>query len=256
MAGAYLANNLIVNAATIAASSADTAYPIANLCDYIGANVMRATSKTTLVLTIDLGAAAPADSIALINHNLTAGSSISLKAGNSPNPSTVVASPTYRVHDLWKAFTLTTARYWTVTISDNNPVNLQIGELLLGARVALPRGRRIGNYSPATKRAAITGETYAGVIHSYHLFERKQFNPIFRVASAAELAVFQTLDALTYGNLYPFLFVPDGSGVDCYYVRKEPDFEPSEIGRLTGPEIAHDYQMILIEESRGLEVLA
>jgi hypothetical protein len=81
-------------------------------------------------------------------------------------------------------------------------------------------------------------------------------NPSFRVGSAAELAVLQGMDAATYGNLYPFLWIPDTAVADCYYVRKEPDFEPEEFSRITGRELVHDYQMTLIEESRGLDIQA
>jgi hypothetical protein len=134
---------------------------------------------------------------------------------------------------------------------------LQIGQLILGARTALPRARRIGaGYQPAMKRSTISDETYAGVFWNYHLFERKQLNPAFRVASAAELAVFGDLDAAVYGKMYPFVYVPEASASEVYYVRKEMDFEPQEFdGRVAGPELVHDYQMTLIEESRGLEIL-
>lgn len=254
MPGAYLIN-LITSAATITPSTEDSAYPKANLYDKQAARVFRGTSLTALTILVDFGAAIAANTIALINHNLTASATLSLKAGAASPPGGTVATPLYRAHDLWKSFASVAYRYWLLTIADTNTEALEIGQLIIGARVTMPRARRIAQgYRPATKRSNISGETYAGVLWNYHLFERKEFNPSFRVGSAAELAVLQGLDAATYGNLYPFVWIPDVTGADCYYVRKEPDFEPEEFSRITGRELVHDYQMTLIEESRGLDI--
>ncbi len=254
MPGAYLIN-LITSAAVITSSTEDSAYPKENLYDHQAARVFRCTSGSSLTILIDFGGAVVADTIALINHNLTASAVLSLKAGAVSPPTSVVATPVYRQYDLWKSFPSTSARYWLLTITDSNSANLQIGQLLLGVRTAFPRARRIGGYSPALKRATMSGETYAGVFWNYHLHQRHEFNPRFRVGSTAELAVFTALDAAVYGNAYPFLYIPDVTGADCYYMRKEQDFQPAEFeGRLAGKELVHDYQMTLIEESRGLEI--
>lgn len=255
MPGAFLVNNQISSNATIAPSSEDASYPAENLYDLLAAKVFRCTSKTSLTILIDFGASIAADTIALINHNLTQNATLNLKAGNVNPPVTTIATPAYRQYDLWKSFTQLYARYWLLTITDSNPDYLQIGQLILGSRTAFPRGRLMGNYKPAIKRSNIAEETYAGVLYAYHLFDRHEFNPSFRVSSAAELTVLQALDAAAYGNLKPFLYIPDVAGSDCYYVRKEQNFEPEEVkGRLAGNELVHDYQMQLTEESRGLEI--
>jgi hypothetical protein len=253
MPGAFLATNLITSAATITPSTENTAYPRANLYDKIAAKVFRCTSPTALTILIDFGANVTADTIALINHNLSAGATISLKADGSNPPTTAIASPTYRANDLWKAFTSTTARYWLLTIASGGTANLQIGQLILGVRTAFPRGRRIGNYSPKVDRQNISMESYGGAVNAYQLFDRKNFNPTFRVLES-ERSIFTALDLAVKGNLYPFLYIPDGTGADCHYARKEVSYEPQEIDKST--EIVYDYQMTLVEESRGLEVLA
>jgi hypothetical protein len=256
MPGAYLAANLISASATITPSSEDSAYPKENIYDKQAANVFRCYSQTSLDIEIDFGADIQADTISLINHNLTAGATLDLKAGASPAPSSSVIAPANRANDLWSPFAPASHRFWLLTIADTNPAALQIGQMIIGTRVALPRARRIGDYSPAIKRATISGETYAGVFWNYPLFKRHQLNPSFRVGSAAEFAILAALDEAVHGNLYPFLYIPDGNGADCFYVRKELDFEPQEYqGRLAGRELVHDYQMTLIEESRGLEIL-
>lgn len=255
MPGAYLATNLITSAATITPSTEDAAYPATNLYDKQAARVFRATSGSALTILLDFLGSVSADTIAIINHNFSQSVTLSLRAAGTSPPSTVVATPTYREHDLWKSFTLTSARYWLLTIGDSNPDDIEIGQLLLGTRTALPRARRIAeSYSPARKRATISGETYAGVFWNYHLFQRQHFNPSFRVGSASELASLQALDQAVYGNLWPFVYIPDITGAACYYVRKEQDFEPVEIGRVAGLELVHDYQMTLVEESRGLDI--
>lgn len=254
MPGAFLISNIISESAELTPSTENTSYPAENIFDTIAAQVFRSESKTTLTLLIDLGAAVQADTIALVNHNLTAVGTATLKAGNTNPPTSVVATFTYRALDMWKAFTLQAARYWLLTITDSNPDYLQIGQILLGVRTALPVGRRMGGYKPARMRGLITEETIAGVVYSYLLYERMSFNPLFRVKTADELAILSALDAAAFGNVKPWLWIPDSTGADCFYVRKEGNFEPEEQKWRVQGEMIHDYMMQLTEESRGLEI--
>lgn len=250
MPGAYLLN-LITSAATITPSTENAVYPAEYLYDHQSARVFRGTSQTALSILIDMGAAISADTVALVNHNLTSGATLSIKAGATSPPSSVVATPTYRAHDLWKGFTATAARYWLLTITDANSAPIQIGQLLIGSRVVFPRGRRIGNYQPRTERTIISGETYGGASYHYPVNSRKTFNPSWRVL-LSELAIFETLESAVIGSTYPWLYIKDISAAACYYVRKEPSFEPTEADKSTEPVM--DYQMTLREEPRGLEV--
>jgi hypothetical protein len=255
MPGAFLVNNLISASATLTPSTEDSAYPIENIYGLQAANLFRSESKTAFTLLLDFGLAVIADTLAIINHNFTDAVVLSLKAGSVNPPTTIVASPSYRAHDIWKAFSSLSARYWLLTVTDSNPDNLELGQLLIGTRTTMPRARLMGSYKPAKKRSNLTEETYAGVPYVYHLFERHEFNPSFRVATAAELAILSALDDQAYGNFKPFLWIPDHSQADCYYVRKQKDFEPEEQrGRLPNAELVHDYQMLLVEESRGLDI--
>lgn len=257
MPGAYLLNNRITSAGMITPSSEDADYPAENLIDLQAAKVFRAAAAGAITILIDFGSAVAADTVAIINHNLAAGATITLKADNSSPPTTTRVSPAYRQHDIWGAFTDPSVRYYLLTLSGAGSSPVQIGQLLIGNRVALPRARRIASgYRPAQGRSNITGETYAGLLWSYHLYSRKMLNPSFRVASQAELDILAGLDAAAYGNHYPFVYIPETAAVNCYYVRKELGFEPEEIERIAGGNLAHDYQMTLVEESRGLEILA
>lgn len=257
MAGAYIPGNEIDDDATITPSTEDSDYPAENLYDRQAAKVFKCTSLTTLTILIDFGAAIAANSIGIINHNFTSGVSISLKADNFSPPTTVRVSPAYRQYDIWAPFTDPAARYFLLTITDTNTEELQIGQLVIATRVALPRARRIGQgYRPMRRRSNLSAETYAGVFWNYNLFTRYHFNPTFRIGSAAELATLRALDNSVYGNLYPFVYIPGSAGTECYYVRKDESFEPVEVNRIAGGELAHDYVMSLTEESRGLEILA
>lgn len=250
MPGAYLLN-LIGTDAVLTPSTEDDAYPAEYLIDHQAARVFRGTSQTALTILIDFGVAISADTIALVNHNLTSGATLSLKAGATSPPASVVATPTYRAHDLWKGFTATAARYWLLEIADANSAPIQIGQLLIGTRVVFPRGRRIGNYQPRTERTIISGETYGGASYHYPVHSRKTFNPTWRVL-LSELAIFETLESAVIGSTYPWLYIPEITAAACYYVRKEPSFEPTEFDKSTEPVM--DYQMTLREEPRGLEV--
>lgn len=244
--------NLITSAATITPATEATAYPATNLYDRQAARVYRSTSASAISLLIDMGVAVSCDTVAIINHNLTAASSILLKAGATSPPASTVAAPVYRQRDIWKAFTPTAARYWLLTIAGTAPAAIQIGQLVLGTRVELPRARRIGGFTPATERFNIASETYAGVNYAYPVYQRKRFDPTFRVLDS-ELVTMNTFDQVVTGNARPFVYVPDVTAADVYYVRKEMSFEPREFDK-SGAGIVYDYQMVLVEESRGLEV--
>jgi hypothetical protein len=256
MAGAVVAENEIPADSTFTLSSEDSSYPSANLIDRQAANVCRGTSGTTWTIEIDAGVAILVDTIALINHNWTSGASVSLKADTFSPPTTVRVSPSYRANDIWASLAALSLRYWLLTVTDTNSDPLQLGQVILGTRAALPRARRINEgYVPGRDRANLSGETYAGLFWKYHLYERRKLNPSFRIADAAELAIFQNLDQAVYGDVLPFVYIPEVSEADVLYVRKEPAFYPSELNKIAGGDIAHDYAMELIEESRGLDIL-
>lgn len=254
MSGAYLATNLIDGDAVLLPSSEDAAYPVENIFDREVANVFRGTSTSALSISIEFTGSKSPDTIAILNHNFTSGVTIELYNGDTSPPTLITAIP-YRLNDIWKAISGVSAQILILDISDSNADELQVGQIVIGNRVALP-ARRIGSaFRPAIDRRIIRGETYGGVIYSYHLFERREFNPQFRLTES-QFDIIETLDATVFGSLYPFVYIPDSSLTPCYYVRKEDAFEPVEVELSVGPDIIRDYQMILAEESRGLDLQA
>ena len=254
MPGAYLLNQITASIG-VYPSSIDSAYPTANLYGEHSAQVFRCTSKTSLAIIIDFGAAVSLNAVALVNHNLTSQAQLTLLDGASSPASNVIANPACRALDLWKGFPTTTNRYWILQITDNNPSNIQIGQLLLGLSVALPRARKIGNYKPGIANANISSETYGGSKYSYPLNRRLTFNPAFRVLGS-ELNTLQGLHDAVIGDVHPFLYIPDTTQQDCFYVRKEAGFDPTEFDTSVSSQSVYDYTMTLTEESRGLEILS
>jgi hypothetical protein len=250
MAGAYLLN-MITAACTLTPSTENSVYPVENIYGEQASNVFRSTSTTSLVIEMDFGAAVSLDTIAIINHNLVAGATFSVKAGAAPTPSTVVATPVFRAKDLYKIFTPVSARYWSLTIAGTNPSNIQIGQLLMGVHVDLPRARKIGGFTPATSRTSISIETVGGANWVYPLHKRKVFNPTFQLIGTSDLTAMETLDEVVDGDSHPFVYIPSITDVACYYVRKEQSFEPSE----TEYNLS-EYLLLLREESGGLEISA
>jgi hypothetical protein len=248
--------NLISESSAITVSSEDENYPSENIFDRQAARVFRCESKTSLEILIDAITGVYADSIAVINHNFTSSATVNLKAGNSNPPTTVVAAMTWREFDMWKAFPPEARRYYKLEVADSNSEFLQLGQLVIGPRLELPRARRIAQgYSPARERTNLSSETYAGVFWNYFLFDRLKFNPSFRLAGDSELAVMRTLDRAVYGNVFPFVYIPKTDEANVYYVRKDEQFQPSELDRIGEGAVAYDFAMNLTEESRGLEVL-
>lgn len=256
MAGCYLATNLITSDATITPATEDENYPVSNVYDRMAAKLYRTESTVALAVEFDLLGAVSADTFAIVNHNFTQAAVVTLRSGAASPPAAVVAVLTWREFDMWVSFASQSKRYWSVTVSDSNPEALSVGQIMLGNRTAFPRARRIAEgYEPARQREVVGGETYSGVIHKYYLFDRLSFNPSFRIASDAERDVFSDMDRELYGNVYPFLYVPDSSAAGCHYVRKDPEFETKEIAKIGSGDIAYDLTLNLVEESRGLNIL-
>jgi hypothetical protein len=248
---AYLVTNLISGNSTITSDTEDANYPHENLYDQILANPFRFTVTTGGYIEVDLGSAQSFDTIFLGGHNLDASATIVITAGNSPAPTTGIAAPAYRAGGMVAVITPTqSARYIRITITDSNTDNTEIGELVIGARVALPRSFRHG-FGGGVLQQNLQMETERGVKWVYKQYQREQREYEFRIDGDAELSDFRTLHNAVDGNLTPFVWIPDISGTDVYYVRKERGFAFTE---LREKDAAYDYRMSLSEETPGTSV--
>ena len=137
------ADNL-ARSATVTAISEDPLYGAANLTALPVSLPYRATGLSGQVLAIDLGAAAGADLVALVGHNLTADATILLGYGATaaeaatPQAGVTLAVGPRRVAHLLLA-AAETYRHWSLTISDaGNPAGLlSFGYLVMGRTTEL-----------------------------------------------------------------------------------------------------------------------
>lgn len=247
---AYLVTNLLDANATLTPGTEDSSYPVENLYGLVAANRYRSLSLLSLSVLVDLGSSKAANTIALINHNATSGATITVKAGGSSPPSTVVATLSWRQYDIWADLGSQTARYWLLEISDSNTVALSLGQLVLGTRVALPESFRRGR-KPSVKTNNIALETEAGVRYVYPRYKRNQPGYVFRVRTSGDLASMRTWYNATNGEVTPFVFLEDVSLSGMLYCRMQADWDPAE---LSAKKDSYDVPVNLVEESRGLEL--
>jgi hypothetical protein len=212
------------------------------------ANPFKGTSLTTLWLEINFGSAISADTIAIHGHNLLTGSSIVLKSGNSPAPSSTLATLTWREFDMWQGFTDPSHQYYRLEITDSNTDPLAIGELVIGDRVNLSAKMSYG-FMQGNMHQKVQHETIRGVKYVYDLFDRRVYTAQFQSIQDNMLAELNTLDGLTSGAKYPWTWIPNVDLSDVYYVRKENEYKNQ-----SRRHNEWDVTLTLEEESRGGEV--
>jgi hypothetical protein len=251
----YIAGNLAAGA-SITYSSQDSANPAANTVDGDFASVLRFTSGASNWLEYDLVAQYPVSAVFLGNHNFISGSGggVTIKAGNSPAPSTVVASPEHRAESMVGLFTEASYRYIRIEISDLQAGAdvTQLGEVVIGARVQLPRGVRHGE-KPHQVQEAIVERTNRGKRYALEMFQLPRREYTFRFPQT-ELATFRTWWDAVGGVLDPFVWLPE-NGAECYYMSIEDQgFLPDELPEQAAVPVL-DYKVALIGESIGAEIL-
>ncbi|MBU0995393.1 MAG: hypothetical protein KJ737_23090 [Proteobacteria bacterium] len=213
-------------------------------------------------IVIDLGVTRTVNHVAIMNHNLTAGASLSL-SGNSVNfwgsPAFTATIP-YRELDTCKVFdTSQNYRYWRLTINNSGrpDPDIKIGELLLGNLLTLPRNHD-WNLKEQHHYTNITHETEGGNTWAYTLNSRKSWVMTWSGITGTELNPIALLVQSIHGSAYPFLMVLEDTP---YYVRAQDSlsFErPMETPgfEALGPDVFPvDFsisELSLIEETRGV----
>ncbi len=254
---AYLIANLVEDG-TLSSSTEDADYPLENLFDQILAKPFKAVSTTTAYIEVDHGSAVPYDTVAVLNHNLTAAGTAVVTGGAGAAPASVIGASTYRANDIWWNVGSRNERYTRITLADANTRNLYVGELVVGLRTALPRASRWGRQQ-GLEETDLEHETNRGVKWPYKLVSREIREYVFRFPES-EFAAFKLLHQTLQGQLRPFLYIPNVALTEALYVRKEPSFRPqsNDAPGMDGSLLAtwYDYTLTLTEESRGVEILA
>lgn len=258
----FCTDNLKGATLTLSGSWAEDAdFPKANLaCQRISKRAGFDTAKSGEIV-IDLGQAGQASVIALMNHNLTSGASVSIQ-GNSSDLWTAPPfsqSLSFRALDMYDIFTAETWRYWRLVVDDSTrPVaDIRIGELILGTLVELDR-----NYDWDLKEDQsyknIVHETEGGNFWSYELFDRKSWTMKFSDLTSLQLSEIKTLMETLRGNAYPFLGVIESVP---YYVRIQESMATSRPMQRADLEFwGEDFfpieymidSLTLTEETRGI----
>lgn len=254
MAPSYVAGNLL--GGSITSSSEDSDHPKANLVDGDFASVLRFTGGASSWIEFDLTEQKTLDAVMIGNHNFIEDSSFALtvKAGNSPSPSSVFSQPDWRAQDILAKGSSTSARYWRIEITDNQAVGgvSQIGEIVGGLRQVLPVGIRFGE-RPHVLQEALINRTNR--LKRYAIEFGQLYHPsyTFRFAQT-DLQDFRDWWDSIRGVLDPFVWIPDDNGLEVFFMSLETQgFLPTELAQQAVPSVL-DYTVTLIEEGIGGEV--
>lgn len=213
---AYLATNLITSAATITPSTVSSVYPSTGLYDGSADIPFRFTSVSGSI-AIDFAAPVAADCIGVIEHNLTSGATVTLKAGTTSACSDFTQALTWKQWVIAKRFTEQTYRYWKLEITDAaNTTDVFIGELIIGKSVALTFGHEYG-YSWPSPYVNIVHKTVKGVRHAFEFTRERELPYRFANLSRTQLTELETLDNAVKGTLLSFLWLPDASVEEGVY---------------------------------------
>ena len=252
----YIAGN-VASGASITYSTQDADYPVANLVDADLASRFKFTSGSGGWVEFDLVEAQQISAVYLGNHNFQSGSgfAVTIKAGSSPNPSSTVATPEWREESMVGTFTAASYRYVRITITDLQTGDdvTELGEVVIGLRVQLPRGIRYGE-KPHQVQEGIVERTNRGKRYALELYQLPRREYQFRFP-LSELAQFRAWWDAVGGMVDPFVWLP-ANGAECYYMSIEDQgFLPDELAQQAA-EAVYDYSVALIGESIGAEILA
>jgi len=250
-----MAGNLIQSSSGIIVSTEDVAFPKGNLLDADYSNPFRFTVGTGGDIEIDFLTSVIFDGIFIGNHNLVSSATVTLKAGNSPSPSTVIDTPAWKEKNIISTPSSQSARFLRIEMTDNQPVGFtsEIGELVVEVRVVFPRGIRFG-FRPGINQEAIIERTNRGKRYALQLFEQEQRDYRFRFPES-ERSQFLAFWKAVNGSINPFVWMENNDGDEGLYVSiQQPGFFPKELAEpATDP--VFDWGFTLVEESIGAEIL-
>jgi len=264
-ATSYLFNDYVKDLVSIPTlTNEDSDYPSENSQDEQIALTARTTDKVNILYQMDMGASVQPQIFFLGNHNLSGGSvkvySYS-DAGFSMNQ-TLVATFTYRAMDMYvRVSSAPTARqYWEYDFSKNGNATstdsyYEFGRVMVYSDLVQftdkndyikPRGYGFRN---------VVNETNYGVRWTHKLAEKRERFELSwaeRYTANSIQTELRTLYESVYGNAHPFIFIPDISGVPCYYCYiEDPELLWSEIWGTGASSHVGNFKLRLIEAVRG-----
>lgn len=228
----YIGANLITSESMLTTTTSDATYPKAGLCDGSSAVPFRLTSHEGGI-AVDFGSEKFVNAIAVIEHNINTGATITLKAGNTSACSIWTESLTYTETNLFKHFgdhvgqtqEIGPFRYWNFEISGGTGPDVYIGEIILGELVHFTMGYLYG-WTDTMIYTNVKASTPKGHIKGYDLAKQAYFGYKFEHLSSAQILEVKAMVSMAKGTLNPFVWVPNTGLSTCYfgYLTKDPTY--------------------------------
>lgn len=226
-----LQNGNLVPSATVTANSEDALYPLANLTDpNIGLPYRTDALVTGLDILVDLNTTGSTwNLIALINHNFTATTVVTIKSGTTTSVLDHTDVVDWRAGDIFLLLSPSrTNRYMRILVTDSgsNPDGyLSIGYLYMGAAITFSFNFMYGwrtKYVKSVRAIYSDLDTLAGTnfISAY-----KVFTLSFQALSQADAATLAAMLENLYGISFWFFLIPESGIYDGYAVRLTSDAE-------------------------------
>jgi hypothetical protein len=222
MAGPLLSYYTDKTAPTLSMTNADSTFPAANGTDLDPATVLKATTTST-VITLTHSGSVTAVGFAIINHNLV-GATVTLANGGGYSQAITIParSSDGQCVNAWRdmrADANTAATVWTLTITGAS-ANVAIGELVMVTAL-----RRVTWLTIVGGTEASFRWHWPKRIHRTFYGSRLVYDTGVRMRAAsgeslteADRALFLALAQSAKGASYGFLFIPDSSVNDAWFV--------------------------------------
>ena len=236
----------------ILSSSENGYYPLTNLFNKDLANPFKWESGSSGYIEIDFGINRSFNFVALLNHSFTSTVTVTVAAGSTPDPSTIVMTFTHRDNDMFK-YTLykRSSRYVRLSWTDSGGAAVhEIGELIIGELIILTSQFSTG-FTEKLEEGKIRRLTHKGVQDTFNLYSLESREYYFGPLSETQLDELKTLHTATDGNQYPFVWIPDIGNTEILYCKKT-----NELRRQNISPLKYESRLSLREESRGVEVTA
>lgn len=233
----------LVESATVTASSEDANFLGTNAATLPVSQPWKSVDGTTTgaKLLIDHGSAKAVDLIAVVNHNLRSGSTITVNGGTVTDPAggDFTTTLTYRAGLAWKLLGSSESwRYWSFQLDDSgHPDNhTRMGYAMLGVGTALSKNfAREWNVAPEKVVRQVENELGTPMVGSVVAEPSLLSFSWIGLTIAQRDEVRDFLHALDLG-VDPILCVPDTTDTEAYFARL--------IGGWSVTQLQADYALI------------
>lgn len=153
--------------ATPTASTAATGYPVANLLHPFRTKTWRSTTTGSTTVTWDLSTAQSSNTVALVNHNLDAGSTIVFEGADDSGFTTnlVTLNPVYNAGTIVLYHAALNKRYKRLRLTKSTGAYIEIGRVLFGNYYEVEKNCNV-QFSDAKHDLSRSDKTIGGQTHT------------------------------------------------------------------------------------------